>query len=38
MKTLAAYALMSLCGAVSISASQAGEVAPSDADDARLVV
>ena len=37
MKTYAALALMSVCGAVTLSASQAGEAAPSDVDDAFLV-
>ena len=36
MKTIAAFALMSLCGAVDLSASQAGEDAPVDVNDARL--
>ena len=37
MKTIAALALMSVCGAVTLSDSQAGEALPSDIDDAFLV-
>ena len=37
MKTFAAFGLMSICGAITLSASQAGEAAPSESDDAWLV-
>ena len=37
MKTYAALALMSVCGAVTLSASQAGEAEPSEIGDAFLV-
>ena len=37
MKTFSAFALMSLCGAVTLTASQAGEVAPSDVPSAQQI-